>query len=83
MKATTVDYTTMQRFVRVTNIRDDSLVEFEFSIDDPTLYVELVLPYPQFRKFCHRNATRELTHEQESLVDLDKLKWRFGESNPL
>ncbi|MCB1755203.1 MAG: phenol hydroxylase [Gammaproteobacteria bacterium] len=72
------DYTQATRYVRVTHVRPDRLVEFEFSIDDPTLYVELVLPYPQFRLFCQKNKTRELTHEEAARVDLDKLKWREG-----
>lgn len=72
------DYTRAPRYVRVTDVRPDNLVEFEFSIDDPTLYVELVLPYTQFRQFCQRNHAKELSHEEAARVDLDKLKWREG-----
>lgn len=74
-----IDYTKSQRYVRVTNVRPDALVEFEFSIDDPRLHVELVLPFQHFQIFCKRNSAIELSHEQEVLVDLDKLKWRNGE----
>ena len=72
------DYTRAPRYVRVTDVRPDKLVEFECSIYDPTLYVELVLPYPQFRQFCERNHARELSREEAARVDLDKLKWREG-----
>ncbi len=67
-----------QRYVRVTNVVHDKFVEFEFAIDDPTINVELVLPFEHFRQFCKKNNTKHLTVEQEAAVDYDKLKWRFG-----
>lgn len=67
-----------QRYVRVTKVLHDKYVEFEFAIGDPTINVELVLPFEHFRKFCADNNTQHLTAEQEAVVDYDKLKWRFG-----
>jgi len=55
-------------------------VEFEFAIGDPTINVELVLPFEHFRKFCEDNNVQHLTAEQEAAVDYDKLKWRFSVS---
>ncbi len=66
------------RFVRVTGVRNNRFVEFEFSIGDPTLFVELVLPFDQFRRFCAAQQTRELTAEEGAQVDFDQLKWRYG-----
>ncbi|EKZ99827.1 hypothetical protein D769_08397 [Cupriavidus sp. HMR-1] len=39
------------RYVRVTG-RSERWVEFEFSIGDPQIYVELVMPPEQFQSFC-------------------------------
>ena len=67
-----------QRYVRVTGVRDKKFVEFDFSIGDPTLFVELMLPFEHFKKFCKRNDTKELTTKQCAQVDYDQLKWRNG-----
>jgi len=68
----------LQKYVRVTGVRNDEFVEFDFSIDDPTLYVELILPHKAFEEFCEHNSVKRLTTEQEAAVDYDKLKWRNG-----
>lgn len=67
-----------QRYVRITKVLHDKYVEFEFSIGDPTINVELVLPFEHFRKFCKDNNAQHMNAEQEAAVDYDKLKWRFG-----
>jgi phenol hydroxylase P0 protein len=59
-------------------VRHHRFVEFDFSIGDPNLFVELVLPFEQFRQFCARHHAQELTPEQAAQVDYDQLKWRFG-----
>ncbi|MFT6625702.1 MAG: phenol hydroxylase P0 protein [Cycloclasticus sp.] len=66
------------RYVRVTKVLHDKYVEFEFSINDPTIHVELVLPFEHFKTFCDANQVQHLTPEQEAAVEYDKLKWRFG-----
>lgn len=68
-----------KRYVRVTGVRNQRFVEFDFSIGDPTLFVELVLPFEQFRQFCQRQQVQELTPEQQAQVDYDRLKWRYGQ----
>ena len=68
-----------QRYVRITKVLHNRFVEFEYSIGDPTLCVELVLPFPEFEQFCSRYQTERLTPEQVTAVDFDRLKWRFGE----
>jgi len=69
---------TGQRYVRVTRILQDKYVEFEFAIGDPTISVELVLPFEHFKIFCRNNNAKHMTPQQEALVNYDKLKWRFG-----
>lgn len=66
------------RYVRVTGVRKNSFVEFDFSFDDPSIFIELVLPFAQFQRFCERHNAQELSAEQQTQVDLDKLKWRYG-----
>ncbi len=67
-----------QHYVRVTNVLRNRFVEFEYSIGDPSLCAELVLPFSEFEEFCARYDTKRLTPAQESAVDFDRLKWRYG-----
>lgn len=71
--------TEQTHFVHVTGVLRNKFVEFDYSIGTPTLYVELVLPFKQFRQFCIKHAVKELTTEQQHQVELDKLKWRYGQ----
>lgn len=66
------------RFVRVTGTRDGRFVEFEFSIGDPELAVELILPFEQFREFCARQQVSHLSPEEGARLDFERMKWRFG-----
>ena len=79
MQPTTKALPEQPRFVRVTGVRHNRFVEFDFSIGDPTLFVELMLPFEQFRQFCARQHAQELTVEQKAQVDYDRLKWRYGQ----
>jgi phenol/toluene 2-monooxygenase (NADH) P0/A0 len=49
------DFDTAKRFVRLTQVRADGFVEFEFAIGDPELAVELILPADAYRDFCRDN----------------------------
>ena len=81
MEQSGIDISAVSRYVRVTGIRKNAFVEFDFSIDDPTLFIELVLPFDQFQAFCTRHQVKQLSAEQQTRVDLDKLKWRYGQVN--
>ena len=67
-----------QRYVRVTNIDSRGFVEFQFSIGDPNLYLEMTLPQTAFDEFCLKENAERLTPEQERMVDETELKWRYG-----
>lgn len=41
-----------QRFVRVKRLDPRGFVEFEFSIGEPSLVLDMILPPPAFRAFC-------------------------------
>ena len=65
-------------FVHITNVRADGFVEFDFSIGEPELYIELVLPWQAFEEFCSHNRVQHLTAEEVAAVEYDRLKWRYG-----
>jgi len=66
------------RFVRVTGTTRGGFVEFQFSIGDPSLYLEMILPPSAFEEFCANNKAIHLTPEQGQAVDADQLRWREG-----
>lgn len=67
-----------RRFVHVTNVRKDGYVEFDFSVGDPELYVELILPQKDFREFCKANQVTELSEDQARKLNHDRKKWSEG-----
>lgn len=75
--------------VRVKRLINNKFVEFDFALEDPTLYVELVLPVKAFEEFCQKNQVSHMSSEQALYVDQDMEKWRYGcasesrKSNPL
>lgn len=67
-------------FVRVRRVRAGGYVEFDFSIGDPTLFLEMILPEPLFREFCARNSVTYLSEEEGRKVDEDRRKWQDGDA---
>ena len=67
------------RYVRVTGQVRGGFVEFQFSIGDPTLYLEMILPAAAFEEFCAVNEAIHLNAEQGAMVDEDRVKWREGD----
>lgn len=53
-------FDTTRKFVRVIETRDNGMVEFEFAIGEPELFVELLLPGPAFAEFCTANQVTVL-----------------------
>ncbi len=68
----------LTRYVRVRRVVNDKFVEFDFAIDDPSLYVEMILPKSAFDAFCRHNKVVMMTEEQAAAVDADMEKWRYG-----
>ena len=67
-----------QRYVRVTNEDHNGFVEFQFSVGDPTLYLEMTLPPPAFAQFCREQRARHLREDEARAVDAAEDKWRYG-----
>ncbi len=74
-------FTELTRYVRVRRIVNDRFVEFDFAIDDPSLYVEMILPKDAFAAFCQHNKVVMMTDEQAAAVDADMEKWRYGKDH--
>ena len=69
----------IKKYIRVRNIIRNEFVEFDFAINDPLLFVELILPTEAFNRFCVENSIIELTEEQCQSIDIEMEKWRYGE----
>ncbi len=67
------------KYVRVTGIRDDKFIEFDFSIDYPEIFVELVLPIEMFQTFCTNNNVKILDAENDTQAEHDRMQWRIGD----
>lgn len=70
--------TKLDKYVHITNQTSSGLIEFDFAVGDPTMYVELALPLKQFENFCRNNGVKYLTKQQEIDVENDRHKWKYG-----
>ncbi len=68
--------TPLKKFVRVTGVRSGRYVEFEFSVNDADLTVELILPFAAFEEFCTMQEAVRIQPEGEVANELEKLAWR-------
>ena len=66
------------RFVRATNENRKGFVEFQFSIGDPDLYIEILLPHRAFAAFCEEHEVQYLDEDAARAVDAKEHKWRYG-----
>ena len=70
----------LPKFVRVTGIRNQRFVEFDFAVGEPELFVELILPLDHFAAFCADNQVVQLDEAAAARIDADKQQWRMGDS---
>ena len=68
----------LTKYIRVTGDRNAKIVEFDFAIHDPTLFVELIIAPQAFQHFCEINHVIEMTAEQQAWNDAQEDKWRYG-----
>lgn len=52
------DFDPAVRFIRVIGCRAGGMVEFEFAVGEPELYVEMLMPQAQFDNFCAQQAVK-------------------------
>ncbi len=67
------------KYIRIRSEEGARFVEFDFAINDPSLYVELVMPQQAFNDFCQRNQVVPMTEAQMAQNDAEESKWRYGE----
>lgn len=67
-----------KRYVRITNKDRPGFVEFNFSLDDPALYLEMILPTAAFTEFCRVNQVSFLSDAEAEAVAQQQAKWRYG-----
>lgn len=65
-------------YVRVTNPDHHGFVEFQFSIGDPAIYLEMTLPPAAFAEFCATHRARHLDAGEAAVVDATQARWRYG-----
>ncbi|WP_136414174.1 MULTISPECIES: phenol hydroxylase subunit [Oxalobacteraceae] len=70
-------FDTTRKFVRVIETRENGMVEFEFAIGEPELFVELLLPGPAFTEFCQANAVTVLDDEAHP-ADGEASQWDWN-----
>lgn len=73
---------TLPCYVRERATRADGFVEFDFSIGDPELAVDLILPRAAFLEFCTTNRVQFLSAEEGARLDAEQVKWRYGLPDP-
>ena len=73
MQAPHMDLT--KRFVRVTEVRHDGFIEFDYSVADPELFVEMILSPEGFEEFCFMN--KGVVLEGEVDINLEEHEGRF------
>lgn len=73
-----------RKFVRVTGCRGANLIEFDFAVGSPELFVELILPEPAFAEFCRTNDVTVLPAgedgEGQAEGGHDALHWRLRDA---
>lgn len=67
-----------RHFVRVTRADHHGYTEFQFSIGDPDLYLEMTLPPAAFAEFCARHKAVHLSSAQAAAVDVAARRWCTG-----
>lgn len=67
------------RQVRITDADRHGFVEFQFSIGDPSLYLEMTLPPAAFAEFCRVHDVRHLSPAEARAVDAARARWRHGD----
>lgn len=47
-----LEFDVSRRFIRIINERHNGIVELEFAIGEPEIFVEMILPQAEFEQFC-------------------------------
>ncbi len=67
------------RYVHVTSRARSGYVEFNFSIGDPQLYIEMILPLAAFDAFCAEHQVQFIDAATAAQIERDERKWQYGD----
>lgn len=65
--------------VRILGVRGGKFIEFEYSLDDGVLAVELILPPKAFEEFCLARGADVLPPDPETAESIERMSWRAGQ----
>lgn len=68
---TATPFDVSRKFVRVMDVRANGMVEFEFSVGEPEMAVELIMPQAAFEEFCRDNQVSFIGAEVAQPADRD------------
>ena len=68
----------MEAHVRILGTRLGRFVEFEYSLGDGDLAVELILPTRAFEEFCRERSAVVSTPDTGTAEALEQMAWRAG-----
>ena len=68
----------MQARVRILGTRLGRFIEFEYSLGDGDLAVELILPTKAFEEFCRDRAAIVAPPDPETAESVEQMAWRAG-----
>ncbi len=71
-------FDTTRKFVRVIERRDNGMVEFEFAIGEPELFVELLMPAAAFAEFCAANAVTLIARRRSADAGSEAAQWDWN-----
>ena len=74
-------FDTTRKFVRVIEMKKNGMVEFEFAVGEPELYVEMLMPVKAFEEFSAANqatALAEKIPEQMAASATEEDQWRWN-----
>jgi phenol/toluene 2-monooxygenase (NADH) P0/A0 len=77
-ETTTPAFDVTKNYVRFRELREDGYVDFDFSIGDPQLSVELTMKLADYQSFCNSVGATYLTRAEALAIEFDKCKWRYG-----
>ena len=66
------------KFVRIVDVHANGLVEFEFAVGEPGLFVELLMPQAAFDEFCVQHGVTPTRGRLPAPPDGDEQEWDWS-----
>lgn len=70
----------IHKFVRIIETRTDGMVEFQFAIGEPELFVELMMPVNAFQEFCVTNQVQLLAPVNTTSNTTNDWEWSLHQA---